>query len=293
MFSCPEDASFNGRVIYKFTSPANKGYVGKSVAFKTRVSNHRTEAYAKKDGDWVKKTKWKQAIRQFGWDNLRLEILERVPEEVSLDKRERYWIAKLKTKYPNGYNMNKGGGGVIKHTEETKARMSAKADKKPVTSREILESYADGTQLVDFVLYPCAQEAATKTKILRSSISACCNKNRKSAGNRFWHFTKEGDLVGKHEVPSIGDVPMPASQQRKRAVFSEYPDGKKQLHDGMTAAKHNLFQLTGNKFCIGAISKCCNPKYKKTHYKGLKFYYATPQMIAEFEKQNTKKRKRN
>ena len=77
-----------------------KGYIGKSVTFKSRVSKHRRDAYAKKDGDWKSKSIWNMAIRRIGWHNLTVMILEFVPEEVSLEERERYWIAKLKTQEP-------------------------------------------------------------------------------------------------------------------------------------------------------------------------------------------------
>ena len=291
VFSVPEDASFNGRVIYKFTSPVDKGYIGKSVAFKSRVSGHRTAAYAKKDGDWVKKTKWKEAIRDFGWDNLRVEILERVPEEVSLEDRERYWIARLNTVFPNGYNMNEGGGGVIKHTEEAKAKISAKAmgntnkPTKPVTSREILESYDDGTQKVKFVSYASAMEAERKTGVNQSHIAKCCNEKNNSAGGFFWHFTKEDDLVGERKVPSIVNVPKICL---RRAVFSTSPGGKKQRHEGGRAAGRTLSKSTGKKFSSGHISECCNGN--ATHHHGYSFRFESDE--AENNK-NIKKRKRN
>ena len=267
VFSCPEDASFNGRVVYKFTSPVDMGYVGKSVNFKSRVSNHRTKAYAKKDGDWVCNSIWKQAIRRIGWHNLTVMILEFVPEEVSLDERERYWIAKLKTQDPNGYNSNKGGGGPTKHTEEAKAKMSANQPKKPVTSREIKEEYANGTQLVEFVSYPSATEAARQTKLSQAHITACCLKKQKSAGRRFWHFTKEDDLVGEHRVDNIIVKPPPNA----RAVISTSPDGKKQRHEGSCAAKRTLSKSTGKKFSDSAITKCCKGKRKSHH--GYTFCY--------------------
>ena len=270
VFSCPEDASFDGRVVYMFAGPLGKGYIGKSVNFKSRVSNHRTEAYYKKDGDWECNSIWKQAIRRIGWENLRVVILEFVPEEVSLDKRERYWIARLKTNNPEyGYNMNKGGGGPTRHTAEAKAKMSAaqmgntNAPTKPVTSREIKEEYADGTQLVEFVSYPSAREAEKKTGVHHGHIAECCLEKHKSAGNRFWHYTKEGDLEGEHRVDHIGDVPGPSTS--KRAVISTSPEGKKQRHEGARAAGRTLSKATGKKLNHGTITKCCKGKRKSHH----------------------------
>ena len=279
VFSVPEDQGYNGRVIYMFVGPLGKGYIGKSVRLKDRMSKHRRNAYAKKDGDWVCNSIWKKAIRRIGWDNLRVVILEFVGEEESLDDKERYWIAKLNTQYPSGYNSNKGGGGRapgFEVSEETKAKLSAKAAKKPVTSRQILESYADGTQLVEFVSYASATEAERKTGVNNADISACCCEKKKSAGGRFWHHTKEGDLVGEHHVDRIGDVPPPY----RRAVISTSPGGKKQRHESGCAARRTLSKSTGKKFSHGHISACC--RGERTHHHGYTFCYASDEE-AEFK----------
>jgi len=217
----PEMTTYSGRTVYKFICPEGRVYVGIASTSYKRINKHRPEAYSKKDGDWRNKTRWKKAIRRIGWDNLVVEILECVPEGVSLVDRERYWIAQYNANDPEyGYNMNRGGGGPTKHTEETKKKMSLAAFKRPVTSREIKEEYADGTQLVEYVTYPSSAAAAKKIGISRNRINKCCRKKRRSAGARFWHFTTKDDLIGEHIVSRIGDVPQPDSLSQKRAVIS-------------------------------------------------------------------------
>jgi hypothetical protein len=291
VFSCPEDQGYHGKVIYMFAGPLGKGYIGKASDAHKRIHRHRGEAYAKKDGDWVCNSIWKQAIRRIGWENLRVVILEFVGEDESLEERERYWIAKLKTQDPDGYNSNKGGGGpapgAYKHTEEAKAKISAKmmgVGAKPVTSREIKHQFADGTQLVEFVLYASAAEAGRKTGFHATHITACCLEKVSSAGNCFWHHTKDGDLVGEHRVDNIRVKPPPHA----RAVFSTSPGGKKQRHEGGSAAGRTLSKSTGKKFSQSAISACC--KGERTHHHGYTFCYASDE---EAEIKNTKKRKRN
>ena len=286
VFSFPEERKFRGRVIYYFRCPLEFAYVGYTSDFKDRVDKHRRASRATEDGDFKSKSIWNSAIRRIGWDNLRVKILEYVPEGVCMKTRERWWIKMMRSDNPAyGYNMNSGGGGpapgAYKHTEEAKAKMS-----KPVTSREILESYADGTQLVKFDLYVSVTEAARQTGVANAAISACCLEKLNSAGNRFWHHTKEGDLEGTRRVQSIGDVPMPGNEQRKRAVFSKSPGGKKQRHEGGRAAKRTLSKATGKKFSHGAISKCCNGT--QPHHHGYTFCFESDE--AE-NKKNTKKRK--
>lgn len=284
----PELCKYTGRTIYKLIFPDRKVYIGLASISHKRIEGHKTEADAKTDGDWKIKTRCKNAIRDFGWDNVKVEIMEFVPKWTSLRDRERYWIEQYQSwKKEFGYNMNKGGGGVIQHTEEAKAKMSAglmghavteetrakisaATDKKPLTSCKILEEYANGTQLVEFVSYESAHEAERKTQVNQANISQCCLKKKKSAGGFLWFYTAENHppqiiWVGKHIVPRIGDKPMPGNEQRKRAVISKSPDGKKQRHESVNAAARTLSKATKKKFSQSAISKCCNGDRKSHH----------------------------
>ena len=229
VFSFPEERKYHGRVIYYFRCPLEFSYVGYASDFKARVDKHRSASRARKDGDFKSKSIWNKAIRRIGWDNLRVKILEYVPEGVCLKTRERWWIAKLKTQDPNGYNSNPGGGGPTKHTQETRAKISASSmgiGTKPVTSREIKEQFANGTQLVEFVLYASAAEAERKTRVGSSHIAACCNEKRNLAGKRFWHYTKEDDLVGEHRVDNIIIKPPPErSAQSSQSLLEAKSSG--------------------------------------------------------------------
>lgn len=45
--------------------------------------------------------------------------------------------------------------------------------------------------------FDCIKEAARQTNTNGSSIGACCNNKRKSAGGYFWKFNKEAEQKGK------------------------------------------------------------------------------------------------
>ena len=312
----PEFCKYTGRTIYKLIFPDRKVYIGLASISHKRIEGHKSEAYAKTDGEWTCNNRCKTAIRDFGWDNVKVEIMEFVPKWTSLRDRECYWIAQYQSwKDEYGYNSNKGGGGVIQHTEETKAKMSAAnmgktlteehkaklsaakmghmvteetktkisaalmgntcAPTKPVTSCKILEEYPNGTQLVEFVLYPSIAEAEKKTKVSHKNISHCINKNTKSAGGFLWFFTEENHppqiiKVGTIRVPRIGDKPI-TREQSKRAVISKSPGGKKQQHKSAYAAARTLSKATKKKFSASAITACC--KGKRTRHHGYTFCY--------------------
>lgn len=52
------------------------------------------------------------AIRKAGVDSFQQKVLQdQIPTRQTLQQQEKYWIAVMKTEFPNGYNMNKGGNG--------------------------------------------------------------------------------------------------------------------------------------------------------------------------------------
>ena len=106
-------------VIYLITNMINgKSYVGQTI----QKLSKRLYAHKRGKNQMVDK-----AIQKYGWENLIHEVLEEnIPREM-LDEREIFWIAKLKTKFPNGYNLTDGGDGGrgMTPTPETLAKMSA------------------------------------------------------------------------------------------------------------------------------------------------------------------------
>ena len=293
VYSLPK---YKGACIYLIIAPNLKPYVGQTVAFRKRMTGHKSDGKLA----WINDAKWKAgkrknrvhsisfAINKHGWENMCVTILEKflVWDQQLLDEREKHFI-RFFDSFNNGYNETEGGKGNsgFTLTEETKAKISASKmgiGAKPVTSREIKDEYADGTQLVEFVSYASAREAEKKTGVANTNISACCLKKVNSAGNRFWNYTKEDDLVGEHRVDRIRDKPMPAPEQRKKPIFSESPAGKQQLHESAGAAGRDLSKATGKNFSHGNISNCC--RGERTHHHGYKFYWATPELIAQFKK---------
>jgi len=73
----------------------------------------------------------KRAIKKYGKENFKKEILEIVDDLTILDEREIYWINELNSTDRNiGYNISKGGQSInrlgVKHTDDWKKNMSVK-----------------------------------------------------------------------------------------------------------------------------------------------------------------------
>lgn len=68
---------------------------------------------------------FENAIKKYGWDSIKHEILLKNLTKEDAEKAEIYFIKKYKTTDRKfGYNIDSGGTGCGKHTEEYKKRMS-------------------------------------------------------------------------------------------------------------------------------------------------------------------------
>lgn len=109
-------------IIYKYTSPSGKSYIGQTVRPEARMAKHR-----RMEGDCA----FHRAIKKYGFENFTYEVLVTIDLEnkqelkQKLDFFERFYIRKYHT-YENGYNMTLGGeGGLgVHHTEEFKKNIS-------------------------------------------------------------------------------------------------------------------------------------------------------------------------
>jgi group I intron endonuclease len=103
-------------VIYKFTSPSGKSYIGQTNNLKVRIRAHKRKS--------SKCTAISFAIQKHGFENFTQEILK---ENLTLEEAN-HWeeklIAEHDTLSPNGYNLVTGGNNK-KHSADTIARMSA------------------------------------------------------------------------------------------------------------------------------------------------------------------------
>lgn len=63
------------------------------------------------------------SIQKYGPHKFKIEVIEELSNQATLDEREVFWIEKLNTLSPNGYNLRLGGR-TGRHSLETRQRMS-------------------------------------------------------------------------------------------------------------------------------------------------------------------------
>lgn len=108
-------------VIYKYTSPSCKVYIGQTVRENKRKSEHKHRTIKSRG-------KFGLALKKYGYENFKYEVIIKFNPTNDLLKLKRV-LDKLEIRYIKlfksdelGYNICKGGEGVLgfKHSEETK-----------------------------------------------------------------------------------------------------------------------------------------------------------------------------
>lgn len=145
-------------IVYKITNLEDgKVYVGQTVQRLRRRLNQHKNAEAKSisaiDG----------AIKKYGWENFKAEVLEECPREM-LNEREKFWIEKLNCLSPNGYNLTSGGDGGYIRSEETLEKMRL-ANEGKTLSDETKAKISEANQGENNPFYGKTHSEETRAKI--------------------------------------------------------------------------------------------------------------------------------
>ena len=107
-------------LVYEAKFPNGKRYIGLTgKSLERRMIEHKHKSK-------YSNTRFYNAIRKYGWDNVVWSIVEECSSEEQMKEKERYYIKEFNTlDKQDGYNLREGGDGG-NHSEETKAKISAK-----------------------------------------------------------------------------------------------------------------------------------------------------------------------
>jgi group I intron endonuclease len=203
--------------IYLITNKINgKLYVGQTVQeLNQRLYQHIASAVHRD-------SLLHRAILKYGGDNFEISELEPVDDK-DLSAREKYWINKLGTLKPNGYNINPGGAGVIHHGQETKDRIRNTLRGRDLVSPEARER--GRLKLIGI-------KRSEATKRLISDVA----KTRVGAKNAFFGKTHSEETKRRIAEKAIG---RPSS---KRLGITGYTDTEEHIFVSMTEAYNWLYE---------------------------------------------------
>lgn len=172
-------------IIYKYTSPSNKCYIGQTYNEKERRQkfNNIKNAYGG--------IKIDNARRKYGPENFTYEILytiETDDKELLMDElnaMEEYYIEKFDS-IDSGYNILRGGSNYhdFVYTKEIKEKIGN------ASSKAIIQYDLEGNYVKS---WKSASEAGRVLGIRSALISKCCNRKSKHCRNFIFRFV--GDKV--------------------------------------------------------------------------------------------------
>lgn len=211
-------------LIYVFTNKINdKKYVGQTV----RDFNVRLQEHLRKQ-DIV----FGKALKKYGAENFEYEIIDNAATIEELNAKEVFWIDKLNTVIPNGYNQCYGGNNTLgfKHRLHSRRMMSLTKRKTGSMkgknnhyygkkhSPEVLQKMKDAwteerrqltserSKVMDrshfFVkvknvdtgeIFNSVKEAAAAYGLKDTHISRVCKGKRKTTGGYRWEHVKQSD----------------------------------------------------------------------------------------------------
>lgn len=228
-----EDILEKSFVVYLLKNKVNsKCYIGVTTQqLKKRLRYHRNNSA----------TYIGRAIKKYGWENFKVEILEECASPDELFKREIYWIKTLNTKVPNGYSLTDGGEGSpgTACSEELKLAKSLGSPKKRhvqcINTGEIFHSI---------------NAAAKHFNILSSGISLVCQgKNMHVGGLKFQYCDSplsEEELLRTH---------LPARREAIRCVETN------EIFESIAdAARH--FGINYSRVSTSCNGRCLNSAFK-------------------------------
>ena len=170
-----------------------------------------------------------RAIKKYGADAFSVEIIQYpgISQE-ALNAVERWWIRRLQTLPPSGYNLTEGGEGVIP-SEETRQKMSENASKRVEEGTHNLlgNSNPSHKRVVDGTHHFLDDEIQRRAQIKRDAV----NKKRLEDGT---HHLLDGEIQRRAQIKRIenGTHHFLDDEIQRRAQIKRDAVNKKRLEDG-------------------------------------------------------------
>ena len=203
----------NNYKVYIHNFPNGKVYIG--------ITSKNENIRWRKNGEGYKKQFVYNAIKKYGWENIKHDILYSDLTKEQAEEKETELINMYKSNNSEyGYNIE-SGGHINCVSEKTKKKLSKankgkvawnkgqkmsedfkekcrKAKKGKGLNENLLNSIRKTVKCVETgIIYESILLASKKTKINVSNIAQNCKNKRKSAGGFHWEYVLEGEKNGK------------------------------------------------------------------------------------------------
>lgn len=171
-------------IIYQVKNLVNgKIYVGQTI--KTLEIRKKEHLNTSKNIKKIKNRYFYYALNKYGFDLFEWSIIDTAENQDELNNKEKYWINKLYSLVPNGYNMTTGGEF---------GKMCDEAEKRRVKNSKEVKINLYGKKVINIntkEIFRTITEAAIKADITGTAISLCCRGINKKAGDYTYVFLED------------------------------------------------------------------------------------------------------
>ncbi len=223
-------------IVYLATNKVNgKQYVGQTI----RSLEERWKDHCRvKDDNY-----FHRAIHKYGAENFTLEVIDTAESGEALDEKEIFWIKKLNTLFPNGYNLKEGGAVSMR------GRLGIYNPK----SRLIYQFRLDGSMVNG---YYGVGDASRRTGLNSSAISRSLKHGYPLAAGCIWIYADEFpqrlvELVDSYRGKRLEPVICVETGEVFRSMTE-------------AAKKYNTYP--------NSISACCSGRLKTTGGKHWRYF---------------------
>lgn len=252
-------------IIYKYTSPSDKIYIGQTIDEKGRRQKFLNEKNLNYAGDKINKARLKYGPENFLYEVIFSITSDNIKEvQDVLDIKEKEYI-KLYDSFKNGYNSTKGGDCSYIRTEKSKKLISNKLkeyykDHECPVSKIVLQYDLDGNFIRE---WPSGRKAALALGLVPNRLTEVCNGNGYTCGNYMWRYKESNDIELKIERPPV--------KSRNTIVIEYTVNGiKNRVWKSITEASEQLGYSVSN------FSLYCNGK-DNHYYNGYLYYRYEPE----------------
>jgi len=229
-------------LIYRAVNKINeKVYIGQTITGLTnRRLSHINDSIAKRDNIY-----FHNAIRKYGSENFEWEILEYCCSKEELDEMEFHYIKQYNSKFPDGYNLTDGGGGMVGYVITEKHRKNlSESHKGYVHTQEQKRKISEALK---------GRKCSDKTKRLLSE------QKKGSKNPMFGIKGKQNHSFGVTPPKHVFDALIDKIAKKWLITF---PDGSEKVIKNLS------------EFCINnSLNKgnlCSTAHGRRTHHKGFK-----------------------
>ena len=180
-------------IIYKYTSPSGKSYVGQTTKSLTARAGKNGEGY-------IKCSAFYKAIIKYGFDKMQAQILESFEEEdldsliSKLNDAEIYYINYFNTIVPYGYNIRSGGensifSGNSKVCQRGSNHFNYRLD---IDDNYLVQEYTKGKTLVELQKETGLSKGTIKRHLVDKEVF-----QQKKYNFPVVKYNKNGEMVGR------------------------------------------------------------------------------------------------